>query len=460
LADLQTIANRITLFYRSYGYFVARAYVPAQDVRGGVVTITILEGEYGKVDIHNDAGISPSLIGSLLGDVRPGQAVTSDALERGLLLLSDVPGVIPRSTLKAGTEIGTSDLALDLQSKAFVSGSLDADNAGSPYTGTYRAGLTLNANNPTGSGDLLSLRTFGSTDSGLSQSQFSYQRYLGPYNTGISYSSMHYHLGGIFSPLAANGTADIFSLYATYPFLRSRTANLYLQTNLDQKRFEDHQDWAGIDNTKLERVFSFGISGDARGVVYGHEEILNYKITASTGLLELSPAAAQADTVAGKTNGKYSKLTFDESWIHGLGQRSSLRTHLMGQWASKNLDTSEQMELGGSNAVRAYPEGEAYGAQGYVVSVEWNWLMPTARPLPDTQLVIFADHGQVFLEKTTWAVGQDNTRKLSSAGIGFNCVSGNNWSLKTYWAHKVGDAVSLSSPDSPSRAWVQLVTFF
>ena len=37
LADLLRAADTITRYYRDRGYFVARAYIPAQDIQDGVV---------------------------------------------------------------------------------------------------------------------------------------------------------------------------------------------------------------------------------------------------------------------------------------------------------------------------------------------------------------------------------------------------------------------------------------
>src|SRR6476619_70250 len=48
LEQLQAMAARITARYRKDGYFVARAYLAAQDVSNNVVTITVSEGHYGK----------------------------------------------------------------------------------------------------------------------------------------------------------------------------------------------------------------------------------------------------------------------------------------------------------------------------------------------------------------------------------------------------------------------------
>src|SRR5687768_4726922 len=44
LADLYKAADVITQLYRQEGYFVARAYVPAQQIKDGIVEIEVLEG--------------------------------------------------------------------------------------------------------------------------------------------------------------------------------------------------------------------------------------------------------------------------------------------------------------------------------------------------------------------------------------------------------------------------------
>lgn len=53
LSDLRNAAARLTALYRERGYPVARAYLPAQDIRGGKVSIVILEGNIGKVLLRN-----------------------------------------------------------------------------------------------------------------------------------------------------------------------------------------------------------------------------------------------------------------------------------------------------------------------------------------------------------------------------------------------------------------------
>ena len=95
----------------------------------------------------------------------------------------------------------------------------------------------------------------------------------------------------------------------------------------------------------------------------------------------------------------------------------SLYASIRGQVASKNLDISEKMELGGAYAVRAYPEGEAYADQGYVLTVEGRMLLPRILDEQTGQmhLVGFVDTGSVTLNKNPWFAGQ-NTQDAERRG--------------------------------------------
>ena len=75
------------------------------------------------------------------------------------------------------------------------------------------------------------------------------------------------------------------------------------------------------------------------------------------------------------------------------------------------------------------------------------------------QLIGFIDTGTVTLNKNPWAAGQ-NRRTLSGAGIGLNWVSNNDFAVKAYFAHKLGNAVATSAPDATNRFWIQGVKYF
>jgi len=70
LAELRAMAERITSFYRKHGYFVARAYIPAQEIHDDTITIAVVEGRYGQVSIQNGTNLSNHLAQQLLGKVQ------------------------------------------------------------------------------------------------------------------------------------------------------------------------------------------------------------------------------------------------------------------------------------------------------------------------------------------------------------------------------------------------------
>ena len=132
----------------------------------------------------------------------------------------------------------------------------------------------------------------------------------------------------------------------------------------------------------------------------------------------------------------------------------SLYASITGQLASKNLDVSEKMELGGMYAVRAYPEGEAYADEGYVVNLELRKQMTR-----ELQLVGFVDSGTVKANRNPWAAGS-NRRTLSGAGVGLVWSRTNDLVVRAYYAMKLGGEDAISAPDKSGRFWIQIVKYF
>jgi hemolysin activation/secretion protein len=461
LADLQAMAVRITAHYRAAGYFAAQAVLPAQEVTQGAVTIAVNEARIGKVELRNAAGLSDSVARGPLRGLESGDVIHAGAIESRLLLLSDVPGVNVRSTLVPGASVGTSDLIVDVEPGRRVSGSIDADNAGNRYTGAARIGATLNLNNPLGLGDVASVRVLTS-GSGLVYGRASYQLQAGRAQVGVAYSRLSYELGKEFESLDANGTASIASVFARYPVLRTRDNNLYVQLAYDAKTFQDRVDSVFALTDRKAGVLMASLYGDHRDSL-GGGGVNSWFVTWHAGKLEIeTPAALAVDAVTARTQGRYDKVSFNAMRLQQLGaSRFSVLAAVQGQAASKNLDVSEKMELGGLNAVRAYPEGEAYADEGFVANVELRMDLPKFSPgMPGhMQLVGFVDGGAVTFNRRRWAPGP-NRRTLSGAGVGVNWADPGNFVVRAYWAHRLGDEPAVSAPDSSSRFWVQLVKFF
>jgi hemolysin activation/secretion protein len=460
LTEMRAMAASIEHYYKSHGYLVAQAYLPAQDVNDGVVTITVAEGHYGQILVRNQSHVSASVLSGVLQDIQTGDLVAAEALENQLLLLSDLPAVQIKSALVPGATFGSSDLKVDVLPGRRVTGSVDADNAGNYYTGATRVGTTILLNEPTGEGDVGSLRLLTSGQ-GLNYFRAAYQLQVGPARVGAAYSSLEYVLGHEFESLLANGTAYSMSFFSSYPLLRSRNKNLYLGASYDSKSFEDRQDAVASITAKAAHVFTVSLSGDRRDSLSAGG-LSTFALTLYSGDFNIKTAAARViDDATVQSNGHFNKLGYSASRLQNLSPSFALYAGINGQLASKNLDTSEKMGLGGMAAVRAYPEGEGYGDEGYVLNLEARWLLPqwSPRAIGQLQLVGFIDTGSVTLNKNPWSAGA-NQRSLSGAGIGLNWTAADKFQLRLAYAHKLGTEAARSAPDADDRVWLQAIKYF
>lgn len=460
LSDLRGMAAKIADNYRKNGYFLAQAYLPAQEIKNGAVTIAVLEGQYGNIILRNQTNLSDDLVNSQLAGINSGDVITIAPLESRLLLLSDIPGVNITSTLAPGASVGASDLIVDVNPGRRVTGSIDADNGGDRYTGANRIGATVNINNLAGRGDVASLRVLTS-GTGLQYARASYQMQFGKATAGVAYSWLGYELGKEFESLRAKGTAKIASVYGSYPLIRSRNTNLYALLAYDDKTFQDRMDSTSTVVDKKAQALMATLRGDHRDN-FGRGGLTSYSATATAGNIDIKTADARAwDATTAQRNGHYSKLALSAIRLQNVTDSFSLYAAINGQVSSKNLDVSEKMELGGMNGVRAYPEGEAYADQGYLLTLEARMLLPklSEQQPGQMQLVGFVDTGTVSVSKNTWEAG-DNRRTLSGAGVGINWVDYNNFTVRTAYAHKLGSAKATSAPDASGRFWIQAVKYF
>lgn len=267
---MKDAAALVEEFYRGEGYFLARAFLPQQTSKDGVVEIAVLEGKVGDVKIQAsaDSRLNSSVAEGLLASIQSGALVDEKSLERALLLLSDIPGTRVRSTLSPGAQVGAADLRVELEDTGErVTGSVEADNYGSKHAGRDRYAVSANLINPSGYGDILGVRVMRTSgEETTSMGRLSYTLPVGPWGTrlGVNYSELSYAVGGIFSNLQSNGEAKVTSLFAQHPFIRTRNRNLYGFLGFDHKDLQDRFDSILVENPRKSNAFILGVSGDMR----------------------------------------------------------------------------------------------------------------------------------------------------------------------------------------------------
>ena len=143
LSMLNAMADKITAFYASEGYLLARAFIPKQEIKDNTAEITIFEGRINKVVVQGNKKLSKESIEKRMKMVQNQLAVKEQTLERVLLELNEMMGVEVTTVLKPGELPGTSDLVLDVAESKPYTVSFDSDNFGSRFTGRERYGLSM-----------------------------------------------------------------------------------------------------------------------------------------------------------------------------------------------------------------------------------------------------------------------------------------------------------------------------
>jgi len=453
LALLQNLAALITQRYQDHGYLLSRAYIPPQTLSDGSVRIAVLEARYGAVAVSNTSRVSDALLRSYLRPLEPGSPVVEEALQRSLLLLSDVPGAVVNSTLAPGADPGTTDLQLSATPSAPDSGSFGLDNAGNRYTGREQLSAAVNVYDPLLHGDMLSLNAM-TTGPDLSYGRVGYQALLdnGEGTTvGGGLSALYYHLGNGLSDLHAHGTAEVESLTLLQPLIRSIAGNLFAQFAFNVKQLRDETDASDIHTDRHTDALTMTLAGDRRDSL----GISNMSLDLSVGHLGFdNEAAEQANSSTARTGGTYAKYTLSLARLQTLSESNSLYVAVNGQAADKNLDSSEQFFLGGPNSVRAYDVGTIGGALGALASAELRHSFGVSSH-GTWQTILFADSGVVRIYKNVFDIG-DNSATLSGAGIGLNWAGGNGWTAALGVAKPIGAVPTLVGDAASSRVWLEL----
>ena len=464
LGDLRKAAAGITNLYRDKGYFLARAYVPAQEISGGVVRMAVLEGRYDRVAAKGSPRLDSERVQKILdtNGVTAGRPVERDRLERSLILLEQQAGAPAQALLQPGATIGTSYMEIDTPSGPLFSGLLGADNYGAYYTGQARATASLALNSPLGIGDRGSVWLAHST--GADAIFASYQIPVGydGLTLGASASYYTYQLCCQFATLDRAGDAAVFGIQARYPLLLSQRSLMFAGLSLERKRLTDT--WVGGDlDDKRLNVASLSLDG----ITIALAGQTRYRLALTGGDLDLKGPAdyVKVNAATIDTAGRYAKLWGQVEFQQPLARWSFLTLRLSGQSASRNLDSSEKFLLGGFNGVRAYPEGEAAGDNAWLARLDW--VVPvTSAALPGKAAVrAFVDSGALWVVDNTRGgladPGIPNHYSLSGAGLGLNWVLPKGFSLSAYAAAKIGDNPGRSASgndadgkDSKVRGWV------
>jgi hemolysin activation/secretion protein len=456
LAELEAGAARITAFYRARGYFLASAYIPAQDIKDGLVKFAVQEGKLDELRLNNNSRVSDERVKGFVTGLK-GDALQTKPLDRKLLLLRDTVGVGGvRATLQPGTSAGTSDLLMETSASDPYNFRMQLDNFGNYYTGVNRLNTSLAINSPLGIGDQLSARLIGSRY-GMTYARGAYQLPIGSdgLRAGVAYSESSYELGRSYKWYGIEGTARSGSIFTTYPFVMSQTGSLIGSLTYEDRSLTD-TDITDYRSKKDIKLLNFGLLGNHQDTLNG-AGLTSFDLSLVVGDLNLDRTSRINDDASARSNGAYTKAAYMVNRLQRVTDNDTVSASVSGQWAGDNLNSSDKYSLGGVYGVRAYPQGEAVGDEGTLVNLELRH-----RFHPQVQGVLFYDYGHVKINHDNFTANFNNTRTLAGAGFGVNAeIYGMQLNSYVAWRTQGGSPVSEpASAESTPQFWVQLSSDF
>ena len=451
--DLQNACNAVMDFYRKSGYTV-QAILPPQKIANGVVKILVTEAKLSSVIVDTPNG--PTRFGKdraaeYITYANPiGQPLNTKAVERALLILNETPGVIVASQLEPGDKDGDTALRLQLSEPQWYQGKVEANNYGSRTTGANQGVVVLNGINPLGIGDQVSVNGIYSEGSQYVQGAYSLPASPDGLRLGVSGTYLNYKNVSNYAQSASAGYGDAWTTGASvaYPLIREQGTNVNINANYDVKSYMNknlltmstissyniNNATLGLSGNHYDSFGGGGVSAGSVAVVVGY---LNISATSMQGYGQYTPS-------------NFTKFTFSGNRTQQLSENgeTSVYVGVTGQLSSVNLNSAEQIYMGGPYAVRAYPVAQGGGAQGGIATAELRHQFQER--ITGT---VFYDLGLAQQYKNTYPNWQgltnaNNFYSLQGAGFGVKW-DWEGWNLGAMVAWQIGKNPLYSSTGQP-----------
>jgi hemolysin activation/secretion protein len=465
--DLQKACDAVMDFYRKSG-FTVQAILPPQKIANGVVKILVTEAKLSSVIVDTPNGptrFSKETAAEYITYANPiGQPLNTRAIERALIILNETPGVIVASQLEQGVKDGETALRLQLTQPNWYQGRVEANNYGSRTTGANQGVIALSGINPLGIGDQISVNGIYSEGSQYVQGAYSLPLSKDGLRLGVSGTYLNYKNVGNYATSSSAGYGDAWTTGASlaYPLIRQQGTNVNINANYDVKSYMNknlltnatissyniNNASLGITGNHYDSFGGGGVSSGSVNVVFGYLDILG---TSQANYGQYTPPSFSKFTLAGN---RTQQLTEDGSTTAYIA--------VSGQFSSVNLNSAEQIYMGGPYAVRAYPVAQGGGSQGGIGTLELRHQFPER-----ITGSLFYDIGVVQQYKNTYPGWQgltnaNNTYSLQGAGFGAKW-DWEGWNLGAMVAWQIGknplysssgQAVATDGTITNPRGWI------
>lgn len=423
-----TIAGAITERYLNKGYFLSRAYVPAQQIDEGVVTIEVIEGHISAVELDDELA-DRSLLQQLFERLQGFKPVKAYDLESFMLQLNALPGVRFRGLLEPLADAPAGFTKLSLQPiPESRNVSLLADNFGSNFLGPYQTSALYEESLI----PLQQTRVTAATSLPVKELKYvavSHQIPLIPdWQIELSGSYVTSNPGDSLEDSDIQSDSAQLGVGVTWQPIRLRQENLILSAELRGKNTDG--DILGNEPLTRDRIrtASARVAYDRGDGLSGY----NYAtLSVNRGLSILGASdAGDSNLSRAEADPDFTTVNFSYTRLQSLPGDLLAVAQVGGQLASGPLFSSEEFGYGGPVFGRAYDPSEFTGDHGVAASLELRY-----QGIPEWQEVsvspyAFYDIGKVWNEDSG---GVDESAATAGLGLRFRHSYGLSANVGLAW---------------------------
>lgn len=451
LGMIETVADTITQFYRERGFILAKAYIPEQKVRDGVVTLTLLLGELGEIKLENNKRVSERLVnGVFKRDLN--KPVTSWNIEESLYLINDIPGLSAQGFFSPGDQVGDTKLSVNVLEESWFSGNLRLDNHGSENTSENRAYLDFYLHNPLGYGDevyVAILNSFAPSNSTYGAIRYSSFLWSPRYRAEIGFSTNDFASRNAGKEAQEfTGESEVHDISFAYIFSRSRVKNMSVDLGYMNVSTLLDADSPTIQKTKVIKLgFNFDILNQKwRQLYIGRVSLAN--ANTETNIFTQTPGSHLI------FNYDLSVLSFLKFPFTQAETRLVLRS--VGQYSGEAVSNLNQLSLTGPDTTRAFSVNGFQSDDAFYFGADWIFNSPkfnNAKFFGRSTSKVFQPY--IFFD---WSFGKqqpfvsgDETSygRLADIGAGIK-FNHSDFSASLFFATPLVDEVILLKDETPT----------
>ena len=449
------IAEDITLHYRKSGYFLSRAFVPAQEIDGGTVYINIVEGYIHTISF-SDETLNTGIVADILQPLRTQKPLRAATLETVMLRLNALPSQQFKALIEPLSEDASSlnegGVQLSLQSTEQESRtSVTLDNYGSRFLGPFQTTLTHQNS---------FIHNQKSTISALSTLDMEELNYLALAHEVPLASGWSAHISGNYV-MARPG----FLLESSDIESNSSEISTGLQYRAIVQR-DEQLDFGLHFSAKDTRSDILGDTPLTRDHIRSFSATMHYStldawqgwhaagLTLKQGIDALG-ASKQGDANLSReeADADFTTLELTHQYASYIAEDVQISTIVAGQVASDALFSSEEFGYGGQSIGRAYDPSEITGDHGIGAYIELGYTGINTGSTLQTTPFMFYDHGVVWNED---AATERESGSSAGLGVRFQHAGGLSGSAGIAWPLSRSVANPISGHEKNPRLLFQL----